>query len=111
DALAEDDLAGKGFVAEAGGEVADAADRAVVVSAVVPDSSEGGIAERDPDGEVQLVAASQPLGLQLGDGLSHLGCHPYCAGGRVGTRDRVVEPDHQSVAGEPADGRFVLDDD
>src|SRR5437588_12141853 len=64
-ARAEQDLPGLRLAAEPGSEDRDVADGAVIVAAVVPDASQGCVAERDPDAESELIAAVAPRALPL----------------------------------------------
>src|ERR1700730_4809862 len=75
DAPGDHDLAGLGFVAEARGEVGDAADRGVFQPLLEADLAQGRIAERDADAEAEAVPAVAPALRQGADGVAHL--HPH----------------------------------
>ena len=69
-ALGDQDLAGLGLPAEAGGEVGDGADGPVVPAALEADGPDGGVALGDADAEVEVVAPLAPLAEQLHDELA-----------------------------------------
>src|SRR5215831_18449888 len=60
--LTDDDVARRRGIAQARGEVEDAADGAVVVTTLEADSADRCVAQRDADREVELVPAPAPRG-------------------------------------------------
>jgi len=59
--LAQQDLAGTGRVAESRSENGDVPDRAVVVAALEPDSTERRVARGDADAESEVVSTLAPV--------------------------------------------------
>src|SRR5205814_7769867 len=109
-ALADQDLAVLGLVAEPGGNIADCADRGVVDPLGKADLAQRCKALGDADAEADLAAAPAPIGLQPTNLLAHLDRHAHGALGRVGTGQRVVENYHQPIAGEVVERAFRADD-
>src|SRR5262245_17694326 len=70
DAAAHHDLAGLGLVAQAGGEVGDAADRGIFQALLKADLAERGVAERNADTEGEVVAAVAPAPAQPANGVN-----------------------------------------
>ena len=94
---ADQDLAGLGFGAEAGGEIGHPADDAIADAGLVADGADGGVAMRDADAERDVVAALAPGRHQLREALLHLQRHARRVRRRVLDDDRIVE-DHQHRA-------------
>ena len=93
--------------AEPAGEVRDGADGGVVEAPLEADRAERGVALRDPDAEVELVALPAPALGQLGDAVAHRHRHPHGPLRRVGTGQRIVEEHHDPVAGEALERPLV----
>ena len=96
----DQNLAGIGLPAQPGGQVGDAADRRVVETAFVADAAQRGESLGDPDPEAEFVPDPAPPFGQLPYGVPHRQRHLDRPPGRLLDRDRVVEEDHQAVAGE-----------
>src|SRR5712692_2135865 len=110
DRLRDQNLAALGFVAEARGEVHDRPDRGVVEAPPKADLAKCRVAHRDPDAEVELMAALPPCRAQLADPGTHLDRHTDGALGGVGAGKGVVEEDHHSIPGEMLDRSLVAKD-
>src|SRR5262249_35222753 len=85
DALADEDLAALGLVAQPRRQVGDAADRRIVEALVEADLTERGIADRNAHAEAERMAAPAPdldEAIQL---LAHVERHAYRALGMIGT--------------------------
>src|SRR3954447_12023642 len=109
--LRDQDLAGCGLAAQPGGEDHRVADRAVVVTAFEPDAAQGRIAGRNPDADVEDVAALPPALCQLLEAVAHRDRHAHRAAGVVALDDRIVEERHEAVAGKVLERPLVLDDE
>ena len=59
--LGEEDLAGRRFAAQPGGEDDRVADAAIVVAALEADPAHRRVARRDPDADLENVAPTAPL--------------------------------------------------
>src|SRR5262249_25045469 len=104
------DLSRRRVVTEAIGDGCHRADRRVVEASLEPDYSECGVAVRDSDPELKVVPAFLPPLGKLVDATAHRDCHPNCTNGAVGTGERIVEEDHQPVAGEALERALEPDD-
>src|SRR5204862_1370128 len=98
-----EDLAVLRLAGEPGRQVDHAADRGVVEAALVADPPERRVAHRDADPEADLMIAPAPGRLELDHPVPHLERHPDGPALRIGAGQRVVEQDHQAVAGEVLD--------
>src|SRR5712691_187837 len=99
-ALLEQDLAGLGLGAEAGREIGDGADGAVVHAPFEADGPDGGIAVRDAEPEVEVEARLLPPDGKLGHPLAHGRGHPHRALRGIRHRHGVIEENHHAVARE-----------
>ncbi len=95
---------GRGEVAEPGREVGHRPDRRIVPPALEADPPERRVALRDADAEAEVVAAGPPARGEPLDPLAHGDRHPDRARRGVRARRRVVEEDHEPVAGEMLQG-------
>ena len=101
---------GSAVGAQPGGQVGDAPDRRVVVPALEADPAQGGVALGDPDAEGEVVALASPGLRQAADPGPHRDAHPDRARRTVVAAHRVVEEDHQPVAGEPLERALEPED-
>src|SRR5918996_1704927 len=76
-ALADQDLAVAGLVAQARGEVRYRADRGVLEPSLEADPPEGGVAMGDADAEAQIVTPLAPFLGKSGDVLAHRDRHAH----------------------------------
>lgn len=100
DAGSDQRLALSGLAAEPGGKIRHGAERAVVVSAFETDPSQGGITGLDANAQAELDPALVPGLGQFSDPLLGEESELYGVQLVVLERDRVVEEDHDPVAGE-----------
>src|SRR5205809_515897 len=82
------------------GGVRDAPDRRVVGAPLEAAAAEGRVPLGDADAEVEGIAATTPALGELGDARAHRERHADRALRRVRAVERVVEDDHEPVAGE-----------
>ncbi len=91
----------RGGGAQPRGEVGDGPDRGVVPPALEADPAERRVALGDADAEAEVVALPAPARRRARRrGRASATRHPHRPLGRVRARRRVVEEDHQPVAGE-----------
>ena len=96
--------------AQAGGEVDDGADRRVLDAALEPDAAERRVALGDADTEGEIVAVARPRLGEVADPRAHRDGHADGPQAGVLARHRIVEHDHQTVAGEPLERALVAED-
>src|SRR5262245_14631912 len=108
--LADQDLPGLRLVAQARGEIGDAADAGVVEPPIETDLPERGIAERNADAEAERMAALAPDLDQRIQARAHVERHAHGALGMVRAGDRMVEMGQGAVTGEPLQRYFVEDE-
>lgn len=100
------DLVGPGFVAQARGEVGDAADRGVF-KAAARNRSGRAWRSRACDAEAEIVAAVAPFPVNW-PMVSRISTAIFTARSVVSKLDRRVEQDHHAVAGIAVERAFVL---
>src|SRR5262249_4957880 len=96
---------------EPGSEVDHCSDRSVVETALEPDPAKGRVTMRDSHPEPELVTCPSPFPGEFSNLVAHV--HPHFDGPYAGVRTwkRVVEQDHDGVAGKAFDRAFVLMDE
>ena len=107
----DEDLVGLRLAAQPRGEDDRVAHAAVVVAALEPDPAHRRVAGRDPDSDLQDVAAPAPLARELHEPLAHRDRHAHRARGVIRLEHRVVEEGHEPVAREMLERAFVLHDE
>src|SRR2546422_1289008 len=85
--LRDQDLTGPGLTAEARGEIRYGADGSVVQASFEADGADRRVALRDPDAEVEIVAALAPPHAELADSVAHGERHPDRTFCRIWDRD------------------------
>jgi hypothetical protein len=98
--LAEENLPRDSLVAQAGGDVRDAPERAVVVASFEADAAERRVTNRDSGAQTQVITPFPPTLRTDADALSHRQRKLGRLELRLLDRRGVVEEDHQTVASE-----------
>ena len=109
--LRDEDLPVARSVAEASRKVRDGSDRCIVVASLEANPPQRGVPLRNANPEAEHVAMPSPAECNVGDAIAHLDCHPDGACRPIRTRDRIIEEDHQPVAGESLQRPLVLEDE
>src|SRR5207253_7490088 len=108
--LRDQDLAGPGLTAEARGEIRHGADGSIVPASFEADGANRRVALRDPDAEVEVVAALAPSDAQLPHSIAHGERHADRAFGRIWDRDGIVEENHHPITREALERALVGED-
>src|SRR5262245_45745624 len=107
--LGNEDLARYRLAAQPRGEDDRVADAAVVVAALEPDPAHRRVSSREPDPDLEDVAAPSPLLADLPEALADRDRQPDRASRVVVLELGVVEEHHDPVAGEVLERSLVLD--
>ena len=99
-----------GFAAKARGQIRDGADGAVIDAPWKSDATDRGKSLGDAHAHQQIVATLLPSGTEGNHFPLHGQGHARGAGRRVVDAHRVVEKNHDAVAGETLQRAFVLQD-
>src|SRR5262245_44425069 len=75
------------------------------------DLAKRGVARGDSNSESQNVTLPGPLLRQLRDLLPHIERELDSSFDMIGTRDRIVEDDHDAAAGKPFQRAFISEDE
>ena len=108
--LSDKDLTVRGLSAKTRGEIANGADRGIAGALCKADLTERRVPLSDPSTKPEQSATSTPAGDQCARGLAHRHRHLDGARGRFWDRHRVVEENHDSIAGELVERSLELAD-
>src|SRR5262249_33325739 len=98
------------MVAETGGEICDRSSRRILETSLKTNAPKRRIAVGDAYPKAEIVTMRPPVCGELCNLIAHLDCHLHgpCPWGR--TRQRIVEQNHEPIAGKALDCALELVD-
>jgi hypothetical protein len=97
--------------AQSRGKIDDRAVGRIVEPALATDAAERGVAVGDADPESELVTQLAPVSRKRGSVVVHRDGEPNGAQRRIDTWQRIIEQDHDAIAGKAVQGAFELVDE
>ena len=88
----------------------DGTDCRIIVTTLKPNCPKAGIALIDPHAETEFVIGSVPMINEPECSIPHFDRHPHRVQRRFRHLDRIVEKDHQSVAGKTFERAVIAED-
>ncbi len=107
EALGDEDLTRSRLPTEAGGEVGDRSDGAVVEAPLEADGADGRVALGDAQSDVEVVAALLPAYGQPSHTVTDGDRHAERAEGRVWHGDRIIKEDHETIPRESLESSLM----